>query len=277
MISIENLTVVYSNGQLALEDINIQINSGVITGLVGMNGAGKSSLFKAIMGFIEPSQGKILVQGMDVKQAIKKNFVAYVPQSEDIDWNFPLLVEHVVMMGRYSHMGWLRRASKQDYLEVDKALERVGLLDLRQRQIGELSGGQKKRMFVARALAQNSTLILLDEPFTGVDITTEASLVNLFKELVQAGKNVLVSTHNLGSVPNFCDEVLLLNCRLIASGEVTATFSQENLSKAFGGMLRHQIFSKLHKDKDKRSVTVLMDDESPLVLYGDNKNKEIIN
>ena len=277
IIELNDISVTYPNGHTALENVSTNLHSGTICGLVGVNGAGKSTLFKAIMGFIKPTTGTVKIMGQDVRAALKKNLVSYVPQTEDVDWNFPVLVEDVVMMGRYGHMGFLRRPSKADKQAVNQALERVDMSVYRKRQIGELSGGQKKRIFVARALAQGGQIILLDEPFTGVDIKTEDSLISLFRSLAAEGRLILVSTHNLGSVPSFCDEVMLINKTLLAYGPVETTFTQENLGKAFGGMLRHHqlIGDDLHDDEDKRSITVLTDDERPLVLYGESGGQKI--
>ena len=279
IITIENVGVTYPNGHVALENINMTLNKGVICGLVGVNGAGKSTLFKAIIGFLKPTTGSIKIDGKSVHQALKQNIISYVPQTEEVDWDFPVLVEDVVMMGRYSYMGIMRRHSAKDKEAVSNALERVNLSEYRKRQIGELSGGQKKRVFVARALAQGGKVILLDEPFTGVDIKTEESLITLFKQLAKNGHLILVSTHNLGSVPHFCDEVALINRTILAHGAVKTTFTQENLSKTFGGMLRHQqLFgSDLHDDSDARGITVLTDDERPLVLYGEQGGQQIVN
>ena len=168
-ISVQNVTVAYRNGHVALSDASFELGASTICGLVGVNGSGKSTLFKTIMGFARPAGGEVLVCGMAVGAALKRYMVAYVPQSEEVDWNFPVSVQDVVMMGRYGHMNFLRIASREDHRKVDAALERVGMSDLRKRQIGELSGGQKKRVFLARALAQQGRVILLDEPFTGVD------------------------------------------------------------------------------------------------------------
>ena len=277
IIELNDISVTYPSGHTALENVSTNLHSGTICGLVGVNGAGKSTLFKAIMGFIKPTTGTVKIMGQDVRAALKKNLVSYVPQTEDVDWNFPVLVEDVVMMGRYGHMGFLRRPSKADKQAVDEALERVDMSAYKKRQIGELSGGQKKRIFVARALAQGGQIILLDEPFTGVDIKTEDSLISLFRSLAAEGRLILVSTHNLGSVPSFCDEVMLINKTLLAYGSVETTFTQENLGKAFGGMLRHHqlIGDDLHDDEDKRSITVLTDDERPLVLYGESGGQKI--
>lgn len=178
--------------------------------LVGVNGAGKSTLFKAVMGFVTTAKGEISVLGMSVKEALSRNIVAYVPQAEKVDWSFPVLVEDVVMMGHYGHMGFLRRPAKFDHAAVTDALKRVSMLDYRFRQIGELSGGQRKRVFLARALAQDGRVILLDEPFTGVDVKTEDQIIGLLRELRDEGWVMLVSAHNLGAVPEFCDRIILV-------------------------------------------------------------------
>ncbi|PON10205.1 manganese/iron transporter ATP-binding protein, partial [Candidatus Entotheonella serta] len=166
--------------------------------------------FKAIMGFVRLAKGEISVLGMPVANALRKNLVAYVPQAEEVDWNFPVLVEDVVMMGRYGHMGMMRIPRRADHEAVAAALARVNMGAFRKRQIGELSGGQKKRVFHARALAQDSRVILLDEPFTGVDVKTEEQIITLLRELRDEGRVMLVSTHNLGSVPEFCDRTVLV-------------------------------------------------------------------
>ncbi|MGH1418804.1 MAG: manganese/iron ABC transporter ATP-binding protein [Hyphomicrobiaceae bacterium] len=274
-LAVENVTVTYPNGNTALHDASFNLEAGTICALVGVNGSGKSTLFKTIMGFLTPQSGGVRISGMTTKDALKKNLVAYVPQSEDVDWNFPVLVEDVVMMGRYGHMGFLRRPSRQDHAKVTQALARVGMSDYRQRQIGELSGGQKKRVFLARALAQEGRIILLDEPFTGIDVKTEAAIVKLLRELRDGGHLMLVSTHNLGSVTDFCDQVVLLNKTVLASGPTTETFTQANLELTFGGVLRHFRLegSALHDDEDPRSVTVLTDDERPVVFYGHQTNE----
>ena len=172
-ISVNNLTVTYSNAKLALYNANCTIEPGSITALVGPNGGGKSTLFKSIMGFLKPSQGQIRIGGISVQKAQKRQLMAYVPQSDEVDWNFPVSVFDVVMMGRYGYMNLLRIPSAKDRRLVMESLERVGMIDFRTHQIGELSGGQKKRAFLARALAQEGKVILLDEPFTGVDVKTE--------------------------------------------------------------------------------------------------------
>lgn len=271
-ISVRDVTVTYRNGHTALRDASFEIPRGTITALVGVNGAGKSTLFKAIMGFLPAAQGEIRLLGRTVKDALRDNFVAYVPQAEEVDWSFPVLVEDVVMMGRYGHMGFLRRPSAADRAAVDQALGRVNMREFRHRQIGELSGGQRKRVFLARALAQDGQVILLDEPFTGVDVKTEEQIVTLLRELRDEGRVMLVSTHNLGSVPEFCDRTVLVKGTVLAYGPTETTFTRKNLERAFGGVLRHFTLGgeALHDDydADSRAVTIFTDDERPLVHYG---------
>ncbi|KYP97437.1 hypothetical protein BG74_02620, partial [Sodalis-like endosymbiont of Proechinophthirus fluctus] len=186
---------------------------------------------------IRPSAGLIRLNDLPVPVALRQNLVAYVPQSEDIDWNFPVLVDDVVMMGRYGKMSWLRRPSHEDFLQVDRALVRVDLTALRRRQIGELSGGQRKRVFLARALVQQARILLLDEPFTGVDSQTESTIISLLRTLREEGHLVLISTHNLASIPTYCDQVVLINGIVVAAGPLQETFTADNLRRAFGGNL----------------------------------------
>lgn len=270
-IAARGVTVTYRNGHTALRDASFEIPRGTVAALVGVNGAGKSTLFKAIMNFVPTSSGEISLLGRPVKQALRDNLVAYVPQAEEVDWTFPVLVEDVVMMGRYGHMNLLRRPSATDRAAVDTALDRVGMQSFRHRQIGELSGGQRKRVFLARALAQDGQVILLDEPFTGVDVKTEEQIVALLRELRDEGRVMLVSTHNLGSVPEFCDRTILVKGTVLAYGPTDEVFTRDNLERAFGGVLRHFTLGgdALHEDGDTRQVTILTDDERPLVQYGD--------
>ncbi|WP_045407728.1 manganese/iron ABC transporter ATP-binding protein [Vibrio jasicida] len=272
-IKVSDISVTYRNGHTALYDASFTLPKGSITALVGVNGSGKSTLFKSIMGFVPVSQGSVEILGLPAKKALKQNVVAYVPQSEEIDWNFPVLVEDVVMMGRYGHMGLLRIPKQKDHDMVTAALDRVNMTPFRKRQIGELSGGQKKRVFLARALAQESDVILLDEPFTGVDVQTEDQIMALLRELRDEGKVMLVSTHNLGSVPDFCDRTVLINRTVLASGMTRDVFTPENLELAFGGVLRHFILGgkDLHEDDDERKLTVLSDHERPVVMYGEQQ------
>ncbi len=266
-VTVRDVTVTYNNGNTALHDASFQLEQGCICALVGVNGSGKSTLFKAVMGFVKPSRGEVLISGLPVRVAQKKNWVAYVPQSEEVDWTFPVSVWDVVLMGRYGYMNFLRIPKSEDKRLARESLERVKMWEFRDRQIGELSGGQKKRVFLARALAQQGRVILLDEPFTGVDVKTEEAIVNLLRELRDAGHIILVSTHNLGSVPDFCDQVVLINRTVLAWGPTNEIFTEENLTKAFGGVLRHFHFEKSTvDDSDGRSVTLLTDDERPLVF-----------
>jgi ABC-type Mn2+/Zn2+ transport system ATPase subunit len=234
-IDIENVTVAY-HGKIALHSASLQLNSGSICGLVGMNGAGKSTLFKAIMGFAKPTTGRILVNGVSIRQAQKDNLVAYVPQSEEVDWNFPVSVADVVMMGRYGYMNLFRMPRSIDKQIVRESLERVKMWDLRDRQIGELSGGQKKRTFFARALAQQAQVLLLDEPFAGVDVKTEKMIIDLLMQLRQLGHTILISTHDLASIKTFCDRVVLINRSILAYGNTADVFTPENISRAFDNL-----------------------------------------
>ncbi|AJE45808.1 manganese/iron ABC transporter ATP-binding protein [Celeribacter indicus] len=270
-IAARDVTVTYRNGHTALRHASFEVPRGTVTALVGVNGAGKSTLFKAIMGFVPVAQGEISLLGMSVKEALKRNLVAYVPQAEEVDWSFPVLVEDVVMMGRYGHMGFLRRPAQADRDAVEAALGRVNMQEYRHRQIGELSGGQKKRVFLARALAQDGQVILLDEPFTGVDVKTEEQIIALLREMRDEGRVMLVSTHNLGTVPEFCDRVVLVKGTVLAHGPTETTFTRENLEAAFGGVLRHFTLggADLHDDDDGRHLSILTDDERPFVQYGD--------
>jgi manganese/iron transport system ATP-binding protein len=271
----DDITVTYRNGHTALRDTSFALPTGTITALVGVNGSGKSTLFKAIMGFVPVSKGSVRILGMGVREALRANIVAYVPQAEEVDWNFPVLVEDVVMMGRYGHMNMFRIPSPRDHELVEDALRRVGMLDFRKRQIGELSGGQRKRVFLARAIAQEGKVILLDEPFTGVDVQTEDAIIQLLRQMRDEGRVILVSTHNLGSVPEFCDRVILVKGTVLAFGPTATTFTRENLEQAFGGVLRHFVLGGrgLHDDDDPRELSVFTDDERPLVMYGAKGDK----
>lgn len=233
-VRVDDLTVVYRNGHVALRGAGFEVPTGSVAALVGVNGAGKSTMFKAIMGLVRPARGKIEVLGSSVAAALRRNLLAYVPQAEEVDWDFPVLVEDVVMMGRYGHMGPLRRPRAADRAAVASALERVGMTALAKRQIGELSGGQRKRAFLARALAQDGRVVLLDEPFGGVDVGTEASIVALLAELRAEGRVLLVSTHDLASVPTYCDHVVMVRGTVVAHGPTATTFTRENLEATFG-------------------------------------------
>jgi manganese/iron transport system ATP-binding protein len=266
-LDVEGVSMVYSNGHLALHDATFHLKSGTICALVGVNGSGKSTLFKSIMGFLKPKAGRVSISGMPVHEVLKRNLVAYVPQAEEVDWQFPVSVRDVVMMGRYGAMNFLRIPRAADKAKVEESLKRVSMWDFRDRQIGELSGGQKKRVFLARALAQGGRVILLDEPFTGVDVKTEEEIIDLLGELRDAGCIILVATHNLGSVPEFCDQVVLINRTVLAYGPTSEVFTEKNLTEAFGGVLRQfQFEESTIQDHDGRAVRVLTDDERPLVF-----------
>ena len=269
-LEVQDISVVYGNGHAALHGASFSLRGGTICALVGVNGSGKSTLFKSIMGFINPGSGTVRINGESVQNALKQHIVAYVPQAEEVDWNFPVSVADVVMMGRYGAMNFLRIPRAVDREACENSLRRVGMWEFRERQIGELSGGQKKRVFLARSLAQGGRLILLDEPFTGVDVNTEDAIIALLRELRAEGCVVLVSTHNLGSVPEFCDQVVLLNRKVLAYGPTEEIFTEQNLTAAFGGQLRHFHFEESTiQTHDGRAVKVLTDDERPLVFGKD--------
>ncbi|MEM7725337.1 MAG: ATP-binding cassette domain-containing protein [Cyanobacteria bacterium P01_A01_bin.45] len=235
-VQVEEVTVSY-NGKVALHGANLELRTGSISGLVGMNGSGKSTLFKAIMGFVQPTHGRVLIKGISMKRAQKQNLVAYIPQYEDVDWNFPISVEDVVMMGRYGYMNFLRIPGKNDHEIVTESLLKTHMNEFRSRQIGELSGGQKKRAFLARALAQKAQVILLDEPFAGVDIKTEKAIIQLLVELRNMGHTILISTHDLSSISTFCDDVVLINGTILAYGPTREVFTEENIARTFDGMM----------------------------------------
>ena len=234
-IEAEQLCVDY-NGTVALYDASLKLPEGCICGLVGMNGAGKSTLFKALTGFVRPSRGRIRINGQSIGMAQRHQMVAYVPQSESIDSQFPVSVWDVVMMGRYGSMNLLRVPRNTDRVAVRDALERVDLLAQRSRPLGTLSGGQRKRAFLARAIAQRASVLLLDEPFNGVDVRTEKVMAQLFLQFRKEGRTILISTHDLSHVRDFCDLVVLINKTVLAYGETSEVFTPENLALTFGGV-----------------------------------------
>ena len=224
------------NGTVALYDASLSLPAGSICGLVGMNGAGKSTLFKALTGFVRPVRGRIRINGLTVREAQRHQSVAYVPQNEGIDPQFPVSVWDVVMMGRYGAMNLLRIPRESDRVAVRDALERVDLFDFANRPLAVLSGGQRKRAFLARAIAQRADILLLDEPFNGVDIRTEKLLAQLFIQFRDQGRTILISTHDLSHVRDFCDVVVLINKTILAYGETSEIFTPENLAMTFGGL-----------------------------------------
>lgn len=233
-IFVDNITVAYPNGKVALRDANLRLQEGSMCGLIGVNGGGKSTLFKAIMGFVPIQTGTVTLHGMPVQQARRKNLIAYVPQSDATDWGFPVNVQQVVMMGRYGYMGIRRVPKSADHRAVDEALARVNMNEYRHRQIGELSGGQRQRTFLARALAQDSSIMLLDEPLSGVDAGTQATVIELLQTLRDEGRTIVISTHDLASVDTFCDHVALVNGTVIAAGPTHETLTVDNISQTFG-------------------------------------------
>ncbi|AWK72738.1 ABC transporter [Rhodococcus oxybenzonivorans] len=232
-VEVQDVTVHYGD-VLALDRVSLSLQAGRVCGLVGMNGSGKSTLFKSIMGTVKPDTGTVRINGQAPATARKTGVLGYVPQSEEVDWAFPLSVRDVVMTGRYGRMGLTRRPGKADRSAVDHALERVELTDLADRQIGQLSGGQKKRTFVARGIAQEATILLLDEPFAGVDKRSEATITTLLRELAGAGAAILVSTHDLHALPALADEAILLMRTVLAHGDPTLVLQPANLASAFG-------------------------------------------
>ncbi len=219
------------NAHPALEDVSFEIPHGARVAVVGPNGAGKSTLFKALVGLLPLNEGQIFIHGRSLGR--HQDCVAYIPQREDVDWRFPVTVEDVVMMGRFGKFGWFRRASVQDHQIVRSAMDQMGILPLAQRSIGELSGGQQQRAFLARALAQEPHILLMDEPFTGVDVTTQEMTLGLLDRLHDEKVTVLVSTHDLNMAAQRFDAVILLNHRLIAYGTPQQVFTQQNVSAAF--------------------------------------------
>lgn len=266
-LAVEHVSVTYPNGHQAIRDVSFTLQGRTVCALVGVNGSGKSTLFNTIMGIIRPQAGSVRVNGLPVVQAMRHNGIAYVPQSENIDWHFPILVKDVVMLGRYGHMGMLRRPRAADREAVAAALDRLGIADLAERQIGALSGGQKKRVFLARALAQQSRIILLDEPFTGVDAKTEFAVMELLKSLREEGYLMLVSTHNLGAVPQYCNEVVLINRELIAHGDIHEIYTVDNLERAFGSVLKNIGLGEVAPQ-----VRIVSDDEHPAVFVDDRSS-----
>lgn len=232
-IEVRGLTVHY--GQLlALDVAELRIGAGSVCGLIGMNGAGKSTLFKSLMGVIRPDRGEVRLAGLTPLQARKAGVVGYVPQSEALDPAFPLSVRDVVTMGRYGMLGPTRRLGAVDRAAVRTALDRVGLTELAGRQIGRLSGGQRKRAFLARALAQEARLLLLDEPFSGVDVASEATITRLLRELAGDGATVLIATHDLHALPALADQGILLQRRVLLHAGIEEVLRPENLARAFG-------------------------------------------
>ncbi len=240
-IEVRGVSVSYGDVP-ALADANLAVPAGKVTGLIGMNGSGKSTLFKTIMGAVRPDTGEVRLAGTTPAQARKRGLVGYVPQSEAVDWAFPVSVFDVVMMGRYGHLGLTRTPRRADHVAVAEALDRVELTEFATRQIGQLSGGQKKRAFVARGIAQEAQVLLLDEPFAGVDKRSEGTIVRLLRELAAAGGTILVSTHDLHALPELADEAALLQRRVLFHGPVAEALRPDRLALAFGLGANHHTF-----------------------------------
>ena len=222
-IEIKNLTVAYGEN-IALEDFNLDVEIGSLMALVGPNGAGKSTLIKTILKFLKQITGEIKISGKSL---------AYVPQRNSVDWDFPTTLFDVVEMGCYGRVGLFKRVNKEEKVKVLKAIEQVGMLEFKDRQISELSGGQQQRAFIARALVQEADIYLMDEPFQGVDSTTEKSIVDILKKLKSEGKTLLVVHHDLQTVPTYFESVTFINKTVIASGKVKEAFTQENIEMTY--------------------------------------------
>jgi manganese/zinc/iron transport system ATP- binding protein len=231
-LDVADLTVAYRD-QPVLWDVDLAVPEGVLLAVVGPNGAGKTTLIKAMLGLVEPAAGRTLIYGRPYAE--QRRLVAYVPQRGSVDWDFPTSVLDVVTMGLYGRLGWFRRPGRSEREAALRALEQVGMEELAGRQIAQLSGGQQQRVFLARALVQDAEVYLMDEPFQGVDATTERAIVTLLQELRAAGKTLLVVHHDLQTVPEYFDWALLLNVRRIAAGPVETVFTEENLRLTYGG------------------------------------------
>ena len=231
-VEVTDLTVAYGEKPV-LWDVDLEVPKGVLMAIVGPNGAGKTTLMRAILGMVKPAAGQALVHGRPYAE--QRRLVAYVPQRGTVDWDFPTSVLDVVLMGRYGRLGWVRRPGAADRAAAREALEQVGMTELAGRQISQLSGGQQQRVFLARALVQGAELYFMDEPFQGVDATTEKAIVELLRALRADGKTVVAVHHDLQTVPEYFDQVTLLNVRRIASGPVAECFTEENLRRTYGG------------------------------------------
>lgn len=233
-LSIQNMTVAYHKKPV-LEQVSLTIPEGKLIGIVGPNGAGKSTLIKAALGLIPSLSGEVKIYGKPYKE--QRHLVGYVPQRESVDWDFPTNALDVVTMGRYGHLGWFRRPGNKEKQIAMSCLEKVGMADFADRQISQLSGGQQQRIFLARALAQDASLYFMDEPFVGVDAATEKAIITLLGELKKQGKTVLVVHHDLSTVKEYFDWVILLNVGLVDIGPTNEVFTKDKLQQTYGGKL----------------------------------------
>ncbi|ADC50809.1 ABC transporter ATP-binding protein [Alkalihalophilus pseudofirmus OF4] len=233
VIEVSNLSVYYENNE-AIKNISFKADQGQLIGIVGPNGAGKSTLMKAVLG-LEKYRGNVSILGKRVQEVRKQ--ISYVPQRNQIDWDFPVLVEDVVMMGRASHIAWYKRPGKRDKEIVQECLDKVGMTKFSKRQIGELSGGQQQRVFIARSLAQQADIFFLDEPFVGIDVTSEEIIIDLLRELKRQQKTVFVVHHDLSKVQDYFDQLLLINKELIQFGAVEKVYTPEILQQTYKGSL----------------------------------------
>ena len=233
-IEVHDLTVSYQKKPV-LYGVDLEVEEGSLVGIIGPNGAGKSTLIKTIMNMIKPNGGYVKIFGETPKTGIKR--IGYIPQKESVDWDFPVTVLDVVLMGRYGHLGWFGRIRKEDRTKANECLEQVNMLAYADRPIGNLSGGQQQRVFLARALAQESAVYLMDEPFAGVDAVTEKTMISILQEMKNAGKTLMVVHHDLASAREYFDQLLLLNMRKVAYGPVQEVYTHELLQKTYGGKL----------------------------------------
>jgi manganese/zinc/iron transport system ATP- binding protein len=257
---IRTLTVAYP-GKVVLRGVSADIRRGQVVGLIGPNGGGKTTLLMAILGIVPVVGGSVTLFGRPA--VAMRGRMAYVPQRELVDWDFPVTVGQVVMMGRYPRIGWLRRAGRRDHECVDRLLERVGMLEHKRTQIGQLSGGQQQRAFIARALAQEADVLLLDEPLVGIDAATQEVILRIIEEQRQAGKIVLLATHDLASASCHCDCLCCLNGRVVSFGPLQETYTAENLAATYGGpvimlgrpgaaVVSHHLGAPAHHPTDRR-------------------------
>lgn len=233
-LTVRDVTVAYQKKPV-LRDVSFEVPEGKLIGIVGPNGAGKSTLIKAILGLVPKVNGEVKIYGKPYK--LQRKIVGYVPQRESVDWDFPTSAIDVVMMGRYGHLGWLKRPGKRERAIAADCLAKVGMTDFASRQISQLSGGQQQRVFLARALAQNADLYFMDEPFVGVDAMTEKAIIALLNELKSQGKTVLVVHHDLATVQEYFDWIMLLNVEMVALGPTNEVFTKELLQRTYGGKI----------------------------------------